>query len=227
MYLINIFDSDLIFYILLAILACISLAMFYLIYSQNKDGVVDNKKKSQLQKVESTDDVLEEKVEKKSKVDWYNFKEEEAKPKLIEPTEMPIPNQLEYTQSIFLSDIEDLQNISKELETLPRERTVKMTPYEEEQEEKAIISYEELLSKTSDINITQSVVDEEPVVEEEPRKEEVVSEVPPKKSVVEPMPSKKVETKPLPEVKREFGATEYDHEESFLNDLKQLQENLN
>lgn len=40
----------------------------------------------------------------------------------------------------------DLQSLTQELSTIPRERVVNLTPYEEEQEEKAIISYDELVN---------------------------------------------------------------------------------
>ena len=44
----------------------------------------------------------------------------------------------------------DLQSLTQELSTIPRERVVNLTPYEEEQEEKAIISYDELVNNTKE-----------------------------------------------------------------------------
>ena len=52
------------------------------------------------------------------------------------------------TQEEYSGNIEDLQSITKELEILPREKTIELTPYEEEQESRAIISYDELLKAT-------------------------------------------------------------------------------
>lgn len=56
------------------------------------------------------------------------------------------------------NEIEDLQSLTRELEMLPKEHTINMTQYEKEQEENAIISYEELLNE-SKINKTN----EEPI----------------------------------------------------------------
>ena len=55
--------------------------------------------------------------------------------------ELPVMEQRE-EEEVF-----DLRSISKELESLPRERTINLTPYELEQEEQAIISYDELKQK--------------------------------------------------------------------------------
>ena len=62
---------------------------------------------------------------------------------------MTIPKHLEYTQSLFSNtELEELQSISKELEENYKDRQSDINVYEEEQEESAIISYDELLSKT-------------------------------------------------------------------------------
>lgn len=62
-------------------------------------------------------------------------------------------------------EVKDLQEISKELEQLPKEHPIDMSKYELEQEQQAIISYDELVKQTqnshiykeenNDINTTQ------------------------------------------------------------------------
>ena len=47
------------------------------------------------------------------------------------------------------TEIEELQNISKDIEENYRDRQNDIDVYEEEQEESAIISYDELLNKTN------------------------------------------------------------------------------
>ena len=53
-------------------------------------------------------------------------------------------------------ELSELQESSKELENIAKQKAVELTSYEEEQEEKAIISYDELLSKTQNVSISYS-----------------------------------------------------------------------
>lgn len=48
------------------------------------------------------------------------------------------------------TEMEDLQSLTRELEAIPKEHNINMTPYELEQEEKAIISYEELVKENNE-----------------------------------------------------------------------------
>ena len=67
----------------------------------------------------------------------------------MELSKKTIPKPLEYTQTLFSNtELQELQDITKELEENYRDRQSDINVYEEEQEESAIISYEELLSKT-------------------------------------------------------------------------------
>ena len=147
MYLVNFLDSvsssDTVFYVLMVLLTLISVVLFYLIYSQNKEMSKQIKEKS----------LFDEEIPKKQEKTSSTIKEVESleKPQIIPVTDMEIPNFLEMTQSInVISDAEELQSITKELETLPRERKIEMTPYEAEQEETAIISYDELVKQNDE-----------------------------------------------------------------------------
>ena len=48
-------------------------------------------------------------------------------------------------------EMRELQDLTVQLQTIPKEKIVEMTPYEEEQEENAIISYDELVSRTMEL----------------------------------------------------------------------------
>lgn len=107
----------------------------------------------------------------------------------------------------------DLETITKELETIPKEHSFDMTPYEEEQEKTAIISYDELvkqsenssiaynedISKTDDITVRQVDLNKTGKIELDPIKREQNTHV---------------------------SISSYKHEEEFLESLKKLQEIL-
>ncbi len=130
----------------------------------------------------------------------------------------------EYTMNKEVNEEIDLQNIVNTIDENPKP-LVDMTAYEEEQESKAIISYDELLSeiKQNEINYT---------------KEEMVDDViPVKKISVNPVeermpieliakePKIEFETIPKEEVKGKLFS--YEKEEAFLKALQQLNELLN
>ena len=140
-------------------------------------------------------------------------KEEETKQGLLEQM---VEESKE--ERVLIPEIEedfDLKNVTKELESLPKERTITLTPYELEQEEQAIISYDEL--------VTQSI----PRLEiSEALREEVLTDY-------EYDVDKKYEDD-VPKLKQVGETTEvvrtkddYVHEESFLDDLKNLKNSLN
>lgn len=52
-----------------------------------------------------------------------------------------------------VNDMIDLKEITKKIEESPKNITINLTPYEQEQEEKAIISYEELLQSNNTMKI--------------------------------------------------------------------------
>lgn len=161
MYLVNFINllssSDVIFYILMIVLTMISVILFYLMYSQNKELVKNKKEKSE---------VVIKKVEEKTIPLEVKEVESLERPSIIEPTSLEIPEPLELTQSIYLnSDTTELQNITKELEKAPKDRNVEMTAYEAEQEEKAIISYDELVKHSKESCVEDIMEDNDNVSE--------------------------------------------------------------
>lgn len=103
----------------------------------------------------------------------------------------------------------DLQTLTKKLEE-NKGMNIDLTAYEKEQEERAIISYDELLSKTSNSQINYE-------------EEEIVDDITIKKVDLANLIS---EAEPQ-EQKINVQVISYDREEAFLQALKQLQQNLN
>lgn len=111
------------------------------------------------------------------------------------------------------AEIIDLKQLTKELEALPKEKTVNLTSYEEEQEEKAIISYDELLeaSKKVSINYSDTDIEDDIVVKK-----------------IDLDNTGKIELDPIKqELNSRVSLVSYEHEEAFLKALKQLQSMLN
>lgn len=122
----------------------------------------------------------------------------------------------EYDNSLVIdkkkkeSDIvTDLKEIVASLEEAEAPETV-ISKYEEEQEEKAIISYDELVSKKNDFAINYS-------------EEENIDDIVVKKVDLDNLVSKEIEDKP----KIKVTVLSYDKEEAFLKALKTLQQHLN
>ena len=177
-------------------LVFVIIAIVYLLYSQSKVNAYNAKQ----------EEIVEEDI-------TYNIfndnKEEVVEDKNGE--ELPIIEELVEEKK---EDVFDLKNVTKELESLPKERTIQLTDYEREQEETAIISYDEL--------VTQSI----PRLEiSKALREEVLEEYDyeVKEDVVEEIKEEKVE-EPKEIVK---SSDNYDHEESFLDGLKDLKNSLN
>lgn len=177
-------------------LVFVIIAIVYLLYSQSKVNAYNAKQ----------EEIVEEDI-------TYNIfndnKEEVVEDKNGE--ELPIIEELVEEKK---DDVFDLKNVTKELESLPKERTIQLTDYEREQEETAIISYDEL--------VTQSI----PRLEiSKALREEVLEEYDyeVKEDVVEEIKEEKVE-EPKEIVK---SSDNYDHEESFLDGLKDLKNSLN
>lgn len=228
MYLVNFIDSisssDTIFYILMILLTVISIVLFFLIYTQNKEMSRRMKEKSLFEdeivpKVENTSSSVTE-VE-----NLVNEKKE-----LVPVTDMEIPDLLELTQSInAVSPVEELQSITKELETLPRERKIEMTPYEAEQEETAIISYDELI-KHNDVRVDNTNIQEEVVIQPV----ELVQNVEDNETESEIINSfvggdvKYKKDEDVVEVQEENNSISsgYEHEEKYLGSLKALLKTL-
>ena len=211
-------NSDVVFYGLIILLSIISVILFYLIYTQNKEM---SKKMMEKSVFTESDRVVNKEEMVKQPITVNEVEALDTKTELVQPVEMDIPDPLELTKSLQLNDsIEDLQSLTKELETIPRERTIKMTPYEAEQEETAIISYDELVKqndKTQEIdfipvdevdtavaqvdnNLEVPFVEEVTVTEDVPVKEEIIID--------------------------DIVDTVYSHEEGFLKSLKSLQNSM-
>ena len=211
-------NSDVVFYGLIILLSIISVILFYLIYTQNKEM---SKKMMEKSVFSESDRVVNKEEMVKQPITVNEVEALDTKTELVQPVEMDIPDPLELTRSLQLNDsIEDLQSLTKELETIPRERTIKMTPYEAEQEETAIISYDELVQqndKTQEIellpanevdaavaqvdnNLEVPFVEEVTITEDVPVKEEIIID--------------------------DIVDTVYSHEEGFLKSLKSLQNSM-
>lgn len=116
------------------------------------------------------------------------------------------------------SDELDLTSITKELENI-RETNVNLTPYEKEQEEKAIISYDELLKTRSDLKINyQEEENLDDVVVKKVDMENMTSELD-MSEVREIIKDKETNKTPV--------VISYEKEEAFLESLKKLQQMLN
>jgi biopolymer transport protein ExbB/TolQ len=138
-------SSDLVYYILIVLLIVISLAMLYLMYTQNKELSDQIKAKTKKQTKRNNHKPT---VSSYQQVDSLDGREE-----LLEVSRMTIPKHLEYTQTLFSnSELQELQGISKEIEENYKERQNDIDTYEEEQEESAIISYDELVNKKQNDN---------------------------------------------------------------------------
>ena len=104
----------------------------------------------------------------------------------------------------------DLESISKALEER-QINPIEMTDYELEQEERAIISYDELVERSKNLSLNYEI-------EEEPNPEINI-----KKVDLENLVSKVEDSKPSLEIR----VISYQKEEAFLEALKNLKEQIN
>lgn len=161
--LLNIMEQDMLFYIVILVIIILIIILIYFIWLQSKE------------KRYSVDDIIE------NKSDDSNKPEENIK----------IQNDEQSYENKVSNDTVELQNISKELENLTKEHKNDISMYESLQEETAIISYDELLSKTTKLNLEELKNNNEEK-----------------------------------DIKEEIKVKDYTHEESYLNDLKQLNDSL-
>ncbi len=126
---------------------------------------------------------------------------------------------LVYSQNIQLNkqldkkdnkkEIDELRELSKELEHINRNNNINMTKYEEEQEQKAIISYDELIKNKNRVSIGYE-------------NEELVNNVEIKKIDLDR--TGEIELDPIKqELNSKVTLVSYEHEEEFLASLKKLQ----
>ena len=206
----SIANSNFAFTVLIVILIAVSLAMVYLIYSQNRDikiatekrqNEIDNDdKKTNIQTSHDTiDNSLEEFKQIQDEVNRADF---EGVPFNKVPEYEEVHE--EEVQEQYKGDADDLESITKELEIIPREKNIELTPYEEEQESKAIISYDELVNNQLNNEVNYSETSKEHDVQIKQVDLEKTGNI---------------------EIVREEKSN-YSHEEKFLNDLKDLQKKL-
>ncbi len=108
-----------------------------------------------------------------------------------------------------LLDVFDIEAVTKAIEEDYKPETIKLTSYEIEQEQSAIISYEELLKNKDKVGIDYD--------------DEYAYDIP-------ELSVKKInltnDNSKIEEPKLEVKLMQYDKEEAFLKALKELQENL-
>lgn len=220
-YLLNILDaiseSSTFFLVLIILLIIVSLSMLYLLYVQKKEiseKNIESQMTNQRQIIEQVEEinatpneVVQENNELQSGLSTENSTVQTSE--LVEITDDEIPKELEYTQALWENDSFDLKSVTQKLEALPREKTIQLTPYEAEQEEKAIISYDELIGQTDRIDINYN------------KSKKIENDVYVKQSDLNK--SNQFEDKRVNKV----DVTTYEHEEAFLEALKQLQKILN
>lgn len=107
----------------------------------------------------------------------------------------------------------ELQELSKTLESAPKNNTINLTDFEAEQEEKAIISYDELLKNRDKVSIGYEST-------------EIKDDIAVKK--VDLDNTGEIELDPIKrEANSKVSLVSFEHEEEFLKSLKQLQYLLN
>lgn len=198
-YLLDIAQDTPVFLVIVVAILFVFVAVYYFIYLPIKNASLVNNNQSK----EDFEDIK------------YNIfeetKEVEDNLPVINEVLAPVEQSSDIVSDINKEDDFDIKNVTKELESIPRERTVQLTPFELEQEEQAIISYDELVTQSIPrLEISKALKEdvlfdydsvELPVVKEE----QVIEEV--KENVV--------------------NDKEYSHEETFLNHLKDLKNSLN
>lgn len=107
-------------------------------------------------------------------------------------------------------DISYLENVKEKLESEYKPNEIELTDYEKEQEESAIISYEELIKNKNKMNISY-----------DKNYKSDIEEINVKKIMLNDKGIKEEDTKTL-----DVKLMNYDKEEAFLVALKQLQKNL-
>lgn len=195
------------FLLIIAGLVFIIIAIVYVIYVQSK--TLKNVKQEETQEENINYNIFNENKEEVNNVISEVVQEVPVMEQVV--MEQPVMEQKE-EEEVF-----DLRSISKELESLPRERTITLTPYEMEQEEQAIISYDELVTQSIPVLEISKELREEVLTPYDYNLEEKIGIVEKNEQVV---------PEPTPEVKP-ISDNNYDHEESFLDSLKNLKSSLN
>ena len=226
----NIIDSitnnDTFFYLIVVVLLFISAFMFYLIYSQSKDNaiVVKEIKKQKLKPIEEIEPTKKNLIDQKEaeevlkSLNLNNYNEDEDVLNKEIKLRSDIDDEDVLNKEIKLrKDEEDisLSDITKKLENeRESERNIDLTDYEKEQEATAVISYDELLSKTS----TMDVIYEDETPDKEIKKVNL----------------EKTRELNLDQIRKEIKKyndeqvkdEDYHHEEDFLKELEDLKRSI-
>lgn len=226
----NIIDSitnnDTFFYLIVVVLLFISAFMFYLIYSQSKDNaiVVKEIKKQKLKPIEEIEPTKKNLIDQKEaeevlkSLNLNNYNEDEDILNKEIKSRSDIDDEDVLNKEIKLrKDEEDisLSDITKKLENeRESERNIDLTDYEKEQEATAVISYDELLSKTS----TMDVIYEDETPDKEIKKVNL----------------EKTRELNLDQIRKEIKKyndeqvkdEDYHHEEDFLKELEDLKRSI-
>ena len=197
-------ENELFFYVIIIMLVFIAICLFVLIFNQNKQ--------LEARLTKDIDDKIEDM--KEEAIDQIDTKELPIIKEEIETFDEEITNgDINEEVPISISELENLQSLTKELELAPKMKAVNLTQYEVEQEERAIISYDELISKSDNVSIVYSDTNTNDNV--------LVKKVDLEKTG-------KIELDPIKkEINSRVNVISYEHEESFLNALKDLQDLLN
>ena len=144
------------------------------------------------------------------KINEDDFEKKKEEPKIpIEINEIKNPEISNIHDENEEGELLDLAAISKAIEE-NKSSNIDLTAYEMEQEQRAIISYDELLKKTNNVNINYT-------------EEENIDNLTVKKVNLDNL----ISSVNMPEPKIEVRVISYAKEEAFLEALKSLQEKLN
>jgi len=142
MYILSDTSRSTIMLVLIALLLIfIFITLFYVLFVQKRQGDILRRSLKQ----DDIDEDYKEKsdLEEKEIVKTVKVPDDNN----VNNWEMELPIYKDENKKSNLDETRELKNITESLESLPQERKIDMTPYEAEQEEKAIISYDELISK--------------------------------------------------------------------------------
>lgn len=141
---------------------------------------------------------------------YFINENKEEKTKVIDSIKEEITSKIEEPKKDN-TNLLDLKSITEALEAAEESENHNLVKYEEEQEEKAIISYDELIKHKNDFGINYS------------EEESIDDDLTIKKVDLDNLINKEVRIKP--EVK--VSLISYEKEEAFLKALKTLQQQLN
>lgn len=194
---INSLDTNTITILLVSILVVLLVIVFIMISNQRKQKMKKLSTK-ELPK-ENTENVISASVEEDEAVAEIKV-ESEKKEDLSEKEDATTP------------EISSLEAIKMELLKEKNKPESQLSSYEQEQEEKAIISYDELIAQSNNVSIEYSNITKNDDV--------LIKQVDLEKTG-------KIELDPIKRALNSKISLSYEHEQEFLESLKQLQKLLN